>query len=94
MEHGSAKMEEKSLIVLDKFFLSIFSPFSPHTARRNPCFIPSFPIFHSCYGMTEEQHHSFGFTQSRDSFPSAFGLSLTSLPAQNRLQSLNTSISE
>ena len=33
-------------------------------------------------------------TQSRAGFPSWYRLSLTSLPAQNRLQSVNTSISE
>lgn len=34
------------------------------------------------------------FIQSRNRFATAFGLSLTSLSTQNRLQSLNTSISE
>jgi len=42
----------------------------------------------------EEQHHSFGFTQSRASFPSWYRVPITSLSTQNRLYSVNTSISE
>ena len=73
----------------------MFSPFLPPTARRNPCIILIIPIYNSCYKWIEEQHHSFGLysVTSKFSFLAWSPYYKPSL-TQNRLDSLNTSISD
>ena len=87
---------------LNRFFLFCFSPFLPHTARRIPCIIPFLPMISRLLFRSRRAASLFWFIPSHAhnlcggispaSFPSWFRVPLTSLSTQNRLYSVNTSL--